>query len=192
MRRNLLKGLVALLGVIAIGMLVVSVRGDRAPGSVHAGVPLTASGVTPARENVAPGFAQEVAALEHRLSVGAADSAALHRLARLYQDAHQPVRAAGYYRRYLQEAPLDRQAWLDLASVSAAASDWSGALAATDSLLARDSLDPVALFNGGAIHANQGDSAAARRWWLKAAAQRRDPELAAAAASALRKLSGRP
>jgi tetratricopeptide (TPR) repeat protein len=184
--------MVALLGVIGMGMLVVSVRGGSGPDRVHARVPLSASGVTPGRENVAPGFAREVAALEHRLSVGAADSAALHRLARLYQDAHQPARASAYYRRYLREAPNDRQAWLDLASVSAAAGEWNAALAATDSLLARDSLDPAALFNGGAIHANQGDSAAARRWWLKAAAQRRDPELAAAAASALKQLSGRP
>ena len=192
MRRDLLIGMVALLAVVASGLLVLSFRGSsRSAQPAHAGVPLGAGLVTPGRENVALGFAREVALLEHQLAVGRADSGSLHRLAVLYQDAHRPAKAAAYYRRYLMSVPGDRQAWLDLAAVSAVAGDWGSALSATDSLLARDSLDPAALFNGGAIHANRGDTAEARRWWQKAAAQSRDQELAGSAAAALRRLAGR-
>jgi tetratricopeptide (TPR) repeat protein len=190
----LLIGLVALLGAIAAGLVVLSLRSvpESLPAAAHAGLALPGGEVTPARENVAPGLGRELAALEHRVTVTAGDTGALHRLASLYQDAHQPGKAAVYYRRYLEHVPADRQAWLDLAAVCAAAADWECALRATDGLLARDSLDPAALFNAGAIRANRGDTAAARRWFARAAGQARDPELAGRAAAALRQLGGQP
>jgi len=184
---------VAALALLLGALLVVAARRERAAtpvmeaeGRPHP--PVLAGRVLPSRENVAPAFSREVTALEQRLAANPADRATLLRLARLQQDAHQPAASAGYYRRYLQQVPADRQAWLDLAAVTAATGDWDGALAATAALLARDSLDPAALFNQGAIHANRGEVAEARHWWSKAAAQTRDPELAQQAAAALRKL----
>ena len=191
------RGLIVLVALLAVLLAALSLRlrwslaspGERAASP--AALPPTAPGVVvPSRTNVAPGFARELAVLEHSLAANAADTAALLRLARLHQDAHQPGRAAGYYRKYLALVPANRQAWLDFAAVAAATGDWDGALSATAALLARDSLDPAALFNRGAIHANRGDTVEARRWWQKAAAQARDPELAQRAAASLRQLRG--
>jgi len=176
---------VALLAMMLAALVFLQVRRDRQGTlAVSPPVPLMA----PSRENVAPGFSREVAALEHRLSVSGSDTAALLRLARLHHDAHQPDLAAGYYERYLALAPADRQAWLDLAAVRAAQADWAGALAATDTLLARDSLDAAASYNRGAIHASRGETEAARRWWQRAARQATDSAVAARAAEALRRL----
>jgi predicted Zn-dependent protease len=117
-------------------LLVVASRRERAAApiasegsSTHP--PVAGTRVEPSRENVAPAFAREVAALAQRLAASPSDSMALLRLGRLYQDAHRPAAAAGYYRRYLQRVPADRQAWLDLAAVTAATGDWDGALGAT-------------------------------------------------------------
>lgn len=186
---------VAALVLLLGALLVVAARREREDPSVamtegFTHPPASAGQVLPSRENVAPAFSHEITALQQRLAANPADSASLLRLARLQQDAHQPAASARYYRQYLQRAPGDRQAWLDLAAVTAATGDWDGALAATTALLARDSLDPAALFNRGAIHANRGETAEARRWWARAAAQTRDPQLAQQAAAALRRLAG--
>lgn len=196
MSRRWSIGLVAALAVVLVVMVALLSRRGGVSGvggrdfeqAEPEPAALSSLAVVPSRANVNPGYAREVAALQHRVAVDPRDTAALLRLARLHQDAHQPSVAVAYYRKYVALAPADRQAWLDLAAASAAAGDWAAALGATDALLARDSLDPAALFNRGAILASQGDTEAARNWWRRVAAQRRDPELAQRASASLRQL----
>ena len=135
-------------------------------------------------------FRHEIAILEDRLAKDPADAEALLRSAILLQDAHQPAEAAERYRRLLAIDPRNRQAWLDLANVTAETEEPDGALAATEGFLAEFPDDPEGLWNLGAIHANEGRLDEARSAWRRAATQTADPAIADRAAEALEQIAG--
>lgn len=147
-----------------------------------------ATSVTPDRDNVAGSYHVREMQLRSMLGHEAADTAALAELARLLQDAHRPAEAATLYSRYLEAAPGNRQAWLDLAASHAATGDWPAAESATRSMLERFPDDPAGMHNLGATLANQRRAAEARSWFERAAAQTSDTATARAARQALDRL----
>lgn len=147
---------------------------------------------TPGKDNVSHTYRAEVARLEQRLEAAPDDTTARVELARLKQGAHRLDEAVGHYARYLALHPANRQAWLDLAAGYGGLERWAEAEQAMHALLERWPADPAALYNLGAICANQGKTDEARAWWEKARDQQADTALADQAASALIRLAHRP
>ena len=146
-------------------------------------------GASPTRENVSSQFHVEVETLRMRLEEAPHDSTLLITLARLLQSAHRPTEAASYYQRYVALIPSDRQAWLDLASVYSAAAQWDEAKGAMLSLLESIPDDPAAMYNLGAINANQGNYQEATAWWTRVRDAGTDEALAVKATESLRRIS---
>lgn len=185
---------IASVGALVIVALIVAVQRARRPsGSAPPAqvLEMLSEGALATSEPgpVSGEFRHEMAVLEDRLATDPADPEALLRSAVLLQDAHQPAEAAERYRRLLAVDPRNRQAWLDLANVAAAAGDTAGALAATEGLLAAFPDDPEGLWNLGAIQANRGRTEEARAAWSRAASQTADPAIAERAAEALEQIA---
>ena len=102
--------------------------------------------------------------------------------------AHQPAKAIPYLERYTAINQTNREVWLQLVTAYGALDNWGKALEATMAILASWPDDPEAMYNVGAIHANQGDYEEARRWWEKVRDQGTDSALADAATASLRRL----
>lgn len=144
----------------------------------------------PNRGNVSDAFPGERHALETRIAENAADTTAILALAHLLHDAHMESEAVEYYGRYVELRPVNRQAWLDLATVQASTGDWAGAKASTEALLEQYPGDPSGTYNLGAILANTGDAVGAVEIWQRVVEQSRDTLLAQMAASSIRRLRG--
>jgi len=177
---------------------VTFVRLSEPPASTESRAPLdgaalsgatTASSPGPDKSNVSEQFHRELAALEQQLAATPDDLNVLGRLAVMHRSAHQPAQAAAYYERYLVLDPINRQMRLDLAQSYAAMQRWEDALKVCLSLLEIDPDDPVAMYNIGAIQANQGDLSEARTWWEKVSRQQVDKPLAAKARESLESIS---
>lgn len=141
----------------------------------------------PSAENVDPNFHARLMTLRDRLATAPDDTTTLLEAARLEQDAHQLDAAAEHYERLLAIAPRTHQVWLDLANVYAGLGRWDDARRASERMLERYPGDPSALYNLGAIAANQGDRAEAERHWT-AVRDGDDGELAAQAEASLSQL----
>lgn len=146
------------------------------------------SATTPDGGNVSHEFRAEVAALEGRLNDAPGDTLALGRLGALLHMAHQPVEAIPYLERYTAINQKNREVWLQLVTSYAAVENWDKAVEATMAMLAGWPDDPEAMYNLGAIHANQGDFKEARRWWKKVGNQGSDAALADRATVSLGRL----
>lgn len=146
--------------------------------------------VEPSAENVDPSFHARVMSLEQEVEAAPTDTSLLLELAHLRQDAHQMVEAAEAYERLLEVAPDHYQARLDLALCYAELGRWNDALLTTEAVLVAKPNDPAALYNIGAIHANQENFEDARVAWERVAAQTEDADLAMRARQSLSQLSG--
>lgn len=149
------------------------------------------AGGVPMEMNVGHVFREEVAGLRQRVHAAPRDTVALRRLGQLWQDAHRPGAAAGYYRLYLAIAPGSRDVWLDLTHCYATLEQWGDAAAAARALLEQYPDDPAAMYNLGALHANRGEAAEARRWWQRVHDTARDTTMVTLADAGLRRLSGK-
>ncbi|MDH3457502.1 MAG: tetratricopeptide repeat protein [Gemmatimonadota bacterium] len=143
---------------------------------------------TPDRGNVSHEFRAEVATLEERLTSAPSDTTALARLGSLLVMAHQPAKAIPYLERYTAINQMNREAWLQLVTAYAALNDWGKALEGTMAILASWPDDSEAMYNVGAIHANQGQYEEARRWWERVRDQGTDSALTETATASLRRL----
>ncbi|MEP0548955.1 MAG: tetratricopeptide repeat protein [Rhodothermales bacterium] len=143
----------------------------------------------PSADNVDPSFHARLMALREQLTTTPDDTTALLQAARLEQDAHQLPAAAEHYERYLALRPQAHQVWLDLANVLAGDGRWDEAQRASESMLEHYPDDPSAMYNLGAIHANQGRPDEARRWWTSVQGGA-DASLAERATSSLGQLAG--
>ena len=139
-------------------------------------------------ENVDHQIHLQIFALKEHLADAPADTVKLSQLARLLHDAHQFQEAALYYNRLLEHNPENTQGWLDLANVYAALNDWEGAIHASKSLLAVRPDNPSAMYNLGAIYANQSQMNEAISWWVKVRDQQSNPALSIQAGENLRKV----
>ncbi len=161
----------------------------RSPGTALAEAEDVHSAITPDRGNVSHEFRAEVAALEERLINATSDTVALARLGSLLHMAHQPAKAIPYLERYTAINQTNREVWFQLVAAYGALDNWGKALEATMAILASWPDDPEAMYNVGAIHANQGDYEEARRWWERVRDQTTDSALAGTATASLRRLS---
>ncbi|MDH4043455.1 MAG: tetratricopeptide repeat protein [Gemmatimonadota bacterium] len=174
--------------------VVVSLRQPSLPSAARSPHPAFAKAAdgrpeaVPDRGNVSHEFRAEVAALEARLTSTPSDTAALVRLGSLLLTAHQPATAIPYLERYTAINPTNWEIWLQLVTAYGALNDWDKALEATMAMLAIWPNDPEAMYNVGAIHANQGEYQEARRWWERVRDQGTDSALANAATASLRRL----
>lgn len=123
--------------------------------------------IKPSADNVSDSYRNQVHELEAYLKEHPADTVHIIRLARLYQNGHQPEKAAPLYKSYLEKNPKDSQTWLDLASCYGKSGNWEGAMNATQRLLKLEPNNASAMYNLGAIYANRGNNAEALKWWSK-------------------------
>ena len=93
-----------------------------------------------------------------------------------------------YYKKYLVLNPAAVQAWLDLTHCYAQLEQWDEAIQTSKNLLGRKPDHPSAMYNLGALYANQNKPEEARRWWEKVKAQQQDPDLAQKAIHSLLRL----
>lgn len=137
---------------------------------------------------VDPAFHDRLGALEARLASDPANVDLRLTVARLLHDAHRHAAAAEHFERFLEQRPDDRQAWLDLANVYAAAGQWAEAERASRALLEILPEDVSARYNMGAIAANTARFDEAKNWWAMVAEQRTDVQLQAQAIASLQQL----
>jgi len=144
---------------------------------------------TPSAENVATSYFEKVNQLETYLETNPNDTTHILRLARLYQEGHQPVKASAWYEKYLVLQPNDIQSLLDLANTYGEFGNWDKALSVTDKLLVIEPENGKALYNKAAIHANLGNLDEATELWKLIVAQNVDQELVKLSSDALEKIS---
>ncbi len=144
--------------------------------------------VQPTAENVDPTFHARLMALTQEVEAAPRDTSKLIELARMHQDGHQLAEAAEVYRRVLDIVPGHRQSHLDLALCYSELGQWQDALATMEGMLEQFPDDPSALYNLGAIYANQGQYDEAEGIWRRVQAQTDDVHLASQAAASLSQL----
>jgi tetratricopeptide (TPR) repeat protein len=113
--------------------------------------------------DVAALFTGRVDALRAQLAAAPDDRALILQLARLLHDGHRAADAVPLYRKAISLDPEDPQPYYDLASVHGDLEEWD---AAADDLMERLDQNPhdvVALYDLGAVRANQGRTEEARR-----------------------------
>lgn len=144
----------------------------------------------PGANNVTHTFRVRTETLRQQIAAAPRDTVALLALAHLLDDAHQTEDAVGYYKQYLQVTDTNPQVWLDLTNAYARLEQWEEAISASRSLLEIHPKHPAAMYNLGALYANQGAVEEARTWWRQVEAQTEDPALALKAKHSLLQLQG--
>lgn len=192
----LVLGVVAVSGLFYRTRVAVAPRGSGGPGSavsqpgaVTSPHPATASPST-ASASVAPLFQARVEELEARVAAEPENGTALLELARLLHDGHRAADAVPYYRRARALRRDDAQVIFDLASAHAEMGDWEAAASALLERLDDDPGDAVALYNLGAVRANQGRNEEADRLLVQAQGATSDGALLARISKALARLRG--
>jgi tetratricopeptide (TPR) repeat protein len=142
----------------------------------------------PSADNVSQGYFQQVKQLKEYLNTHPQDTTHILRLARLYQDGHQPELAVNYYEQYLRVRPDHMQSWLDLANCYGMLKNWSKAMYATRTALRKHPQQISARYNLGAIYANLGKMDSARVVWQAVAADDSDPHVQQMAQQSLARL----
>lgn len=142
----------------------------------------------PGADNVSDQYKNQVKQLENYLSDNPEDTTHLLRLARLYQDGHNPESATIYYERLLKLKPKDHQSWLDLTNCYATTKNWEKAKEATTRLLHNFPGDEEGRYNLGAIEANMGHPEEAKKLWGQLI-QSENEEIAALAQKSLDQLA---
>jgi len=144
---------------------------------------------TPNKNNVSHDYRVRVARLRDQLEASPEDTTALLSFASLQLDAHEISEAAAAYERYLALNPGNRQAWLDLTNCYAQIKEWHNAEKTIRRMLGRHPDDPAAMYNLGAVYANQGRTDDAISWWKKTRDQQIDIQLSDKATAALAQLA---
>ena len=144
---------------------------------------------TPSAQNVAHNFKMELKSLADYVSKHPEDTTHVLRLARLYQDSHEPAKAAPLYERYLKaNKKSGLQPWLDLTNCYGETNNWKQALEVTKRILVRFPDNPSTLYNQGAIYANMGQFEDAKKSWNKVLKTKAPAEVRHLAQQSLKKL----
>lgn len=142
------------------------------------------------RRDVNAVLSARVATLEARVAEAPEDPDLLAELARLLHDGHREEHAIVWYLRAMTADPSETSLIFDLAAVHVALGDWESAASVLEARLASVPEDAIALYDLGAVRANQGRTADAIRHFEAAGEATTDPDLAARVASALTRLRG--
>ena len=121
----------------------------------------------PNANNVSESFAKQVLDLETYLSTNPSDTTHLLMLARLYQDAHQAPKAIQTYEKLVSIQKNNPQVWLDLINTYGMNQNWEGAKKTCERMLLIFPNNYMAMYNLGAIYANQAQFKQAELWWKK-------------------------
>lgn len=143
-----------------------------------------------AGQAVAGALDLRVHSLEMRLQARPADRALRLELARLLHDGHRYPEAIAQYQAALRMDPDDAGPYYDLASLYMETDAPGAGVTVLEQRLERAPSDARALYNIGAIRANQGRVGDAARWFRAAAESTTDVSLQARAAEALDRLEG--
>jgi Flp pilus assembly protein TadD len=144
--------------------------------------------VDPDPDQLRASFEERVRMLESQLRDRPDDQDLLLTLARLLHDGHRSDEAVRRYRQAIAMDPGDPQPYYDLAAIHAESRDWPSAAAALQGLLDLAPDDAIALYDMGAIRANEGRIADARQSFEAARAVTTDGALLARIAEALARL----
>ena len=140
--------------------------------------------------DVAARFQQQVEAMQAQIHAAPSARQLILRLAQLLHDGHRVEDALPLYRQAMTLDPTDPQPYYDLASAYAGMGDWDAAAQVLEDLLDQKPGDAVALFDLGAVWANQGRTVEARRLMEQAQQASTDATLRARASEALARLRG--
>lgn len=148
-----------------------------------------ANDTTPSAMNVSHNIKMEIKTLQTYVSSHPSDTTHVIRLARLYQDSHEPAKAAGLYEQYLKSNKNSGiQPWLDLTNCYGESNKWDKALETTKRTLKRFPGNPSTLYNQGAIYANMGKYNEARQSWNKVLQTKASSQVMHLAKESLKKL----
>ncbi len=136
-----------------------------------------------------PLHVQEVQ-LRTRLSKAPEDTLHLFQLAVLLVQKGAFDEAATYFEKYLKLHPTGRQAYLELAQIYSTKQQWQQAADVMKRMLEYFPDDAAALYNLGAILANQGNIKEAQQYWHKVLQLPGDTEAHRLARTSLKKLVG--
>ncbi len=144
---------------------------------------------TPSAQNVSHDIKMEIKTLETYVSSHPSDTTHVIRLARLYQDSHEPGKASGLYEQYLKSNKKSGiQPWLDLTNCYGELNQWDKALETTKRTLKKFPGNPSTLYNQGAIYANMGKYNEAKQSWEKVLKTKASSEVMHLAKESLKKL----
>lgn len=175
---------VGLIVIAAAAAYLIAARPAAPPDRAE---PVSEAMPEPSAQNVDPVVHARLMTLRRDVEAAPRDTALLFELARMEYDAHQLEPAVATFERLLAVAPDHRQAYLDLAQALVTLGRPEDASGAMERLLDRYPGDLAALYNLGAIAANQGDNDGARRHWTQVAAAN-DAEMARRASESLAEL----
>lgn len=121
----------------------------------------------PDASNVSVDFTKKILDLETYLHSNPTDTTHMIMLARLYQDGHKPEKAVEMYQNVLELHKSNAQIWLDLINSYGMIGNWTDAAKTCESMLIQFPDNTAAMYNLGAIYANQGNNSGAVLWWNK-------------------------
>jgi Flp pilus assembly protein TadD len=135
-------------------------------------------------------FHERVEALRAAVFARPDDRGVVLQLARTLHDGHRPLEAIEHYHTAIRLDPLDAQPYYDLALALSETAQWeaAGEVLAERLRVAPD--DPVALYDLGAVRANQGDTLSARAQWVRVMKLPAEPDVLRRTEQALARLGG--
>ncbi|NND70386.1 MAG: tetratricopeptide repeat protein [Rhodothermales bacterium] len=182
--------ILSLLSVLLIVAAVSFIRSaPDSKGSDELTAQQSANPSEPSRDNIGHTYIVEEQRLKAAVAADPQDSVAVRLLANFYHDAHKQGEAVPLYERYLELNPVGRQQMMDLASCYGALEDLESALEVTKRVLANWPHDSQAMYNMGALYANQGDRETAATWWHTTLEQAADTSIQSLARQSLARLA---
>lgn len=127
--------------------------------------PGATDGSAPSKANVRQDFIHLVEKLKEKVNKNPDDTSQVLDLARLLADAHQLKDALPLFQRYLRKAPGNIEVLLELSICYFNLGDMESARSTTQKILSIDAKNTMAMYNLGAIYANQGKKEEAKSVW---------------------------
>jgi tetratricopeptide (TPR) repeat protein len=122
---------------------------------------------SPGKDNVSEDYKKRVAALEAKISINPADTAAMKEYADLLSASHKMMEALTWYEKILEVNPKRSDIYFSLALIYYNKQDFAKCQELNDKVLSYDPKNQMALYNNGAIAATQGDYSKAKEYWDK-------------------------
>jgi cytochrome c-type biogenesis protein CcmH/NrfG len=187
MKRNVLIAIVAVLGAVALTMLLYRwPASDSGPLSVEAA---TARRMWSSMDNSSE-RKHELRVLEDSLKQNPDHAPILLRMAQVSRELGKGEEALQHLREAVKVDPKNREARLELGRALFEAGDVEGAIRETEDLLKLDPSNTDGLYNLGAIYGNIGQEDRAREFWRKAVAIAPESESGHRARNALEQIGG--
>jgi tetratricopeptide (TPR) repeat protein len=150
-----------------------------------------AAATAPSKDNVNRALKEKIDHLRQVIENDTGNSAIAFEVARLLQDSHNPRDAVQYYARGLMSDSKNSDARIDYSLCLYEVGREAEALRQCMIVLQSDSTHAEALFNLGAIYANEAIRDSAKAYWTKLVAKHPTHRLATKARENLRMLAGK-